>query len=198
MRIRNVVVSAKLDRELNLEAVATSFMENTEHHSTASQILVHKLKRPRSLLFKFKDTITLLYRNGKIICVRANSMKKAKKSVLKVAELLRRKGITVKNPKIKIENIVASADLGSQIDLEGLYKKAGVTASTLIYEPEQFSAAIFRMEDPRVVFLIFPNGKTVCVGAKKIEEARKAFKKLKRLLKENNACTTVGFNGSNI
>lgn len=40
----------------------------------------------------------------------------------------------------------------------------------LVYEPEQFPAAMYRMESPRVVFLMFSTGKIVCVGAKKEED----------------------------
>ena len=70
------------------------------------------------------------------------------------------------------------------VDLEGLCERAGVSASRLIYEPEQFPQLIFRMDSPRVVFLIFSNGKIVCLGAKSTEEAHEAFKKIEGWLKQ--------------
>jgi len=90
----------------------------------------------------------------------------------------------VEKPEITVRNVVASADLGRHVDLEGLCERAGVSTSRLIYEPEQFPQLIFRMDSPRAVFLIFSNGKIVCLGAKSTEEVRKAFKKLESWLKQ--------------
>ena len=56
--------------------------------------------------------------------------------------------------------------------------------SACMYEPEQFPSAIYRMESPRVVFLIFSNGKIVCVGAKKEEDTYVAAEKLRQRLEE--------------
>jgi len=53
-----------------------------------------------------------------------------------------------------------------------------------MYEPEQFPGLMYRMESPRVVFLIFSTGKIVCVGAKKEEDIYEAVEKLWRRLEE--------------
>ena len=39
-----------------------------------------------------------------------------------------------------------------------------------MYEPEQFPGLMYRMESPKVVFLIFSTGNIVCVGAKTEDE----------------------------
>jgi len=178
VKVHNVVVSASLGVELNLEAVAEAF-PNVEYQPKAFPGLVFRLEKPK--------TATLLFENGKLICVGAKSEREAQKAVLKVVELLRSRGINAEEPEITVRNVVASADLESRVDLEGLCERAGVTASKLIYEPEQFPAAIYRMENPRVVFIIFPTGKTMCVGAKKTSEVHEAFEKLERWLKEKQA-----------
>ncbi|MCK4320647.1 hypothetical protein KAW11_03435, partial [Candidatus Bathyarchaeota archaeon] len=56
----------------------------------------------------------------------------------------------------------------------------------LMYEPEQFPAAIYRMDNPKVVFLIFSNGKIVCVGAKNEGAVYEATEKLQKKLEEND------------
>ena len=48
------------------------------------------------------------------------------------------------------------------IDLE----KAAYTLGHAMYEPEQFPGLIYRMEEPKVVILLFASGKLVCTGAK--------------------------------
>ena len=102
---------------------------------------------------------------------------------MKVAKELKAAGIIITGkPEVHIVNIVASAGLSAPVDLEELCKRARMGG--LMYEPEQFPAAIYRMESPRVVFLIFSTGKIVCVGAKKEEDVYEAAEKLRRRLEE--------------
>ena len=53
-----------------------------------------------------------------------------------------------------------------------------------MYEPEQFPGLIYRMDEPKVVILIFASGKIVCTGATKEEDVYKAVAKLRENLKE--------------
>jgi len=81
---------------------------------------------------------------------------------------------------LKIQNIVASVALGGLIDLE----KAAFTLGKSMYEPEQFPGLIYRMEEPKVVILLFASGKLVCTGAKKEQDVYDAVEKLHVLLEE--------------
>jgi transcription initiation factor TFIID TATA-box-binding protein len=65
-------------------------------------------------------------------------------------------------PEITIQNIVASGDIGVNIDLE----KAILILENSMYEPEQFPGLIYRMRNPKTVVLIFGSGKIVITGAK--------------------------------
>ena len=87
-----------------------------------------------------------------------------------------------KKPVVNIQNIVASAALGGEIDLESLVYKL----DRIMYEPEQFPGAVYRMADPQVVFLVFSAGKLVCVGAKKEEQVYAAVDKIQKLLEEKS------------
>ena len=100
---------------------------------------------------------------------------------MKVLRELRKAGIIVASrPEITIQNIVASVELGGvTIDLEeAVYKLRAM------YEPDQFPGAIYRMKDPKVVFLIFSTGKLVCVGAKREEDVYRAVENLVAILEE--------------
>lgn len=50
------------------------------------------------------------------------------------------------------------------------------------YEPEIFPGLIFRMEEPKVVFLIFASGKIVLTGAKERKQIYDAYQKILPLL----------------
>jgi transcription initiation factor TFIID TATA-box-binding protein len=51
-----------------------------------------------------------------------------------------------------------------------------------MYEPEQFPGLIYRMDEPKVVILLFASGKLVCTGAKKEEDVYEAVTKLHETL----------------
>ena len=53
------------------------------------------------------------------------------------------------------------------------------------YDPELFPGLIFRMNDPKVVLLIFASGKIVLTGAKKREQIYFAYQKILPLLRKH-------------
>lgn len=121
-----------------------------------------------------------------MVCTGAKSEGEARRAILKVVRELRAAGIiTQGKPLIEIQNIVASGSIGTSVDLEDLCQRLRV-GGNIMYEPEQFPGAIYRMKCPSVVFLIFSAGKIVCVGAKKEEEVYEAVENLRRKLEEMN------------
>jgi transcription initiation factor TFIID TATA-box-binding protein len=133
--------------------------------------LVFRLKRPK--------TATLIFNSGKMVCTGAKSEKESKRAVMKVVRELKKSGIIIiGKPELKIQNIVASANLAGLIDLE----RSAYTLGRTMYEPEQFPGLIYRMDVPKVVILLFASGKLVCTGAKKEEDVYEAVTKLHETL----------------
>ena len=56
-----------------------------------------------------------------------------------------------------------------------------------MYEPEQFPGLIHKMDEPKVVLLIFSSGKMVITGAKREEEVYEAVKRIYEKLKSIRA-----------
>ena len=81
---------------------------------------------------------------------------------------------------VKIENVVAFASLGKDIPLTTLVD----SIENAEYEPEQFPGLVYRTTDPRAAALIFSSGKIVCTGAKSIEMAHIAMKKVVDKIRE--------------
>jgi len=116
-----------------------------------------------------------------MVCTGAKSPSQVYKTVKAIVRLLKRRNIIVtKEPEIKIQNIVASGNLGAEVNLE----KAAYLLENAMYEPEQFPGLIYRMDDPKVVLLIFSSGKLVCTGAKREEDVKDAIRKIYERLKE--------------
>ncbi len=170
--IENVVASATLNQKVDLNAVVKGY-PGVEYRPEQFPGLVFRLKRPK--------TATLIFSSGKMVCTGAKSEKEARRAVMKVIKELKRGGIIIiSKPELKIQNIVASAILGGLIDLE----KAAFTLGKTMYEPEQFPGLIYRMDEPKVVILLFASGKLVCTGAKKEQDVFDAVAKLHVILEE--------------
>lgn len=170
--IQNIVASVSLNQKINLQEIVEKFPQ-TEYNPNVFPGLVFRLKKPK--------TATLIFGTGKMVCTGAKSEKESRSAVRKVVRELRGRGIKIiEKPVVNIQNIVASVELGGEIDLEPLVYKL----SKVMYEPEQFPGAVYRMDNPKVVFLVFSAGKLVCVGAKKEEQVYEAVDKIQRLLEE--------------
>ncbi|HDJ97271.1 MAG TPA: TATA box-binding protein, partial [Thermofilum sp.] len=123
----------------------------------------------------------LIFSSGKLVCTGAKSESDVYKAVKNIIKLLKNHGIEIKSePIIEIQNIVASAKLRAQVDLE----MAAFELEGAMYEPEQFPGLIYRMKEPKVVLLIFSSGNIVCTGARKESQVKEAVDKIYEILKE--------------
>ena len=82
--------------------------------------------------------------------------------------------------EMKVQNIVASANLEKTLNLEAV----ALDLENTEYEPEQFPGLVYRLGEPKVVLLLFGSGKVVCTGAKTIADAQLGVEKTKERLAE--------------
>jgi transcription initiation factor TFIID TATA-box-binding protein len=177
INIENVVATATLHQNFELDSIVR-VVPGVQYRPEEFPGLVYRLREPK--------TATLIFGSGKMVCTGARSELQARKAVTKVVDELKRNGIVILNkPEIQIQNIVASVGLGGHIDLE----KTTYSLKRTMYEPEQFPGVIYRMDDPKVVFLVFANGKLVCTGAKKEGEVHRAVTKLQQTFEEKTLIT---------
>jgi transcription initiation factor TFIID TATA-box-binding protein len=177
INIENVVATGTVHQNIDLHAIVRIF-PGVEYRPEQFPGLVYHLRKPKAT--------TLIFTSGKMVCTGAKSERQSRKAVMKVVDELKRSGIVIlSKPEIQIQNIVASVGLGGHIDLE----KVTYSLKRTMYEPEQFPGLIYRMDDPRVVILIFASGKLVCTGAKKETEVHRAVTKLQATLEEKSLIT---------
>lgn len=169
INIQNVVASTSIGDDLDLNAISAAF-ENCEYEPQQFPGLVFRVKDPK--------TAALIFRSGKVVCTGAKSLAAVDQAVGIVIGALRAKGIqgVQGKPQITIQNIVATADLGSDLNLNAV--AVGLGLENVEYEPEQFPGLVYRLRDPKVVVLIFGSGKMVCTGAKRTQDAENAVDKI--------------------
>jgi transcription initiation factor TFIID TATA-box-binding protein len=76
--------------------------------------------------------------------------------------------------KLRIENIVATTNLGREFDLQSISK----ALKGAQYNTERFPGLVYRILSPKTAMLLFRSGKVVCTGAKNLEEIRNAIDQL--------------------
>jgi len=174
INIQNVVATGTMNQKIDLNAVVKGY-PSVEYRPEQFPGLVFRLKRPK--------TATLIFSSGKMVCTGAKSGKESRRAIMKVVKELKKGGVIIlSKPDFKVVNIVASASLGGKVDLE----KTVVTLRKTIYEPEQFPGLIYRMDEPKVVILIFASGSLVVTGAKVEQDVYDAVHKLHESLEEQN------------
>ena len=168
MKVQNIVASTAFAEKLDLDLIAQS-LEDAEYEPEQFPGLVYRLSDPK--------TATLLFRSGAANCTGAKNVEDVRKTVDIIADKLKKLGIEVYTDlKIIIQNIVATGDLGGEVNLTETAQGLGL--ENVEYEPEQFPGLVYRIKEPGVAMLLFSSGKIVCAGARSTEDASIAVEKL--------------------
>ncbi|MFQ5919727.1 MAG: TATA-box-binding protein [Thermoplasmata archaeon] len=131
--------------------------------------LIYRLKEPK--------TATLLFRSGKVVCTGAKSLDDVGTAIRTVAKQIQDSGLDINtDPDIEVQNIVASSDLEQEINLNAIAISLGL--ERVEYEPEQFPGLVYRLEEPKVVVLLFGSGKLVCTGARQPSDVARAVERI--------------------
>jgi transcription initiation factor TFIID TATA-box-binding protein len=87
-----------------------------------------------------------------------------------------------------IQNIVATAYLGKDLDLNSIHKRLRFVE----YNPKKFSALIVKLREPRASASIFSNGKVVVSGTKSVDDALIAARRFARMVQKLDPEVTFG------
>lgn len=172
IKIQNMVLTATLGVDLQLDKIVAK-LENIEYEPEQFPGVVMRVANPKSAV--------LIFSSGKLVCTGTKALKDAKLVVKKVVNKMRKIGVKVPpNYKIHLENIVASAGLGRELNLDEI----AFTLENTEYEPAQFPGLVYRMSNPKSTFLLFGSGRVICTGGRSISDVKKAVAKLDKNLKK--------------
>ncbi|KXA90753.1 hypothetical protein AKJ57_03900 [candidate division MSBL1 archaeon SCGC-AAA259A05] len=171
--IENIVLSVTYeDTEFDLERLA-DILEAARYDPEVFPGIAYKSVDPTASF--------LIFASGKMNCVGARSLDDAENAIEKLTEELRKSRVEIeKEPEVKVQNMVASFDFEREFDLERIARNFRNTE----YEPEVFPGLVFRLDEPKVVILLFVSGKGVCAGAKREEDVRKAGTRLTEIIEQ--------------
>jgi len=171
LKIQNIVASTSLAHDIPLIKLAET-LPNTEYNPEQFPGLVMRIKDPK--------TSALIFSSGKVVCTGAKSIPRLRESIKQIIKNIAKIGIKIKiKPRISVQNMVASGDIGMDLNLNKLTMKLDNTE----YEPEQFPGLVYKLAGTRATFLLFSNGKIVCTGTRSEVRLKEAVDKLVKVLK---------------
>ncbi|TFF97639.1 MAG: TATA-box-binding protein [Promethearchaeota archaeon] len=172
-KIENVVatVVVSIKEKIDLTIIARKHVD-VEYNPERFPGLVMRIEEPRATI--------LIFSTGKMVVTGMRRASEAEAVVDKAIKKIKKAGVEVGEPEITIQNIVASGDLHTHVDLN----MGAIVMESAMYEPEVFPGLIYRMKEPKTVFLIFSTGKIVCTGTKDKEDVHNAVIKLNKEVRE--------------
>lgn len=171
--IENVVATATLNQNLDLNEIKKNF-PLINYNPREFPGAVFKINSPK--------TTTLIFRTGNLVCTGAKSEKHTFLGINNVIEKLRSKIQIKNNPKISIQNIVTTANLGGTI----LIENAAQILPRSMCEPDQFLGLIHRTLNPKSVLLLFASGKLICTEGKSSSQAFQVISQIHSTLEEKD------------
>jgi transcription initiation factor TFIID TATA-box-binding protein len=165
-KLENIVSTVNLDCQLDPHKIALH-AKNAEYNPKRFAAVIMRIREPK--------TTALIFRSGKMVCTGAKTERESEAAARKYAKTIKKLGFEVKFKEFTIQNIVASCSVDYRLDLE---KLRTIHEKFCTYDPEIFPGLIYRMEQPKIVLLLFCSGKVVLTGAKKREQLILAFSKI--------------------
>ncbi len=174
IKIENVVANARLAESLDLEYIESK-LEDATFTKKKFPGLVYRTKDPKAAF--------LIFRSGKVVCTGSKTKEGVRTVMDMLAAALMDIGMKVdEHPEFKVQNIVASANLGRELNLGSIV--VGLKLEGMEYEPEVFPGLVYRIKDPKSAILIFSSGRLVITGGKTMEDCEKSVTVLLNKLTE--------------
>lgn len=156
IKIENIVASTKLSDFFDLNLIVKKF-PFSDYNKKKFPGLVYRVSNPKAAF--------LIFTSGKVVCTGSKNVDDVNYVIKELSRSLLDIDVhTFDNPEISIQNIVASSDLHTILNLNAI--AVGLGLENIEYEPEIFPGLVYRVEKPKVVILIFSSGKLVVTGGK--------------------------------
>ena len=175
LKIENVIAASHLGKKVELIQLATE-MPNARYSGSGDPSVIVEVDAGGK-----KRAAGVLFGNGKVLVTGIGSLDEGRQ----VMESLK-KMVKMVDPKvnmkraIKLENVVAKANLGRVFDLQAV--ALAIPGSE--YEPTKFKGLVIRMNNPQSSFILFQSGVLIVTDVISEGKAKKALKELEKFLTE--------------
>ena len=135
INVENVVASTKLAEDFDLIKIEAE-LEGAEYDKKKFPGLVYRVKAPKAAF--------LIFTSGKVVCTGAKNVEDVRTVITNMAKTLKSIGFEKIDlePEIHVQNVVASADLKTDLNLNAV--ALGLGLENIEYEPEQFPGLVYQ------------------------------------------------------
>jgi transcription initiation factor TFIID TATA-box-binding protein len=165
LKIENIVASGVIADSIDLQDVSQK-IKNCELNTKRFPGAVYRIEKPK--------IASLIFSSGKVVLTGIRNKDDLHSGLNIIIQSLKEAGVnTHDEPQVAITNIVCSYDIGKYINLN----KVVITLNleNIEYEPEQFPGLVYRIEDPKIVALLFSSGKIILTGGKNMEDIKRGL-----------------------
>ncbi len=172
--IENIVASTRLAEDFDLQKLMETGLEGAVYDKAKFPGLVYRIENPKAAF--------LIFASGKVVCTGTKNVENSRIALFNLANELNSIGYKEIDlePEIHVQNVVASANLRTNLNLNAVLSAFGV--ENVEYEPEVFPGLVCKLEVPRVVVLVFRTGKLVITGGKCPEDCEEGLRVIKTQL----------------
>jgi len=172
LHVENIVASGTIAESIDLVRFSES----------AGNCDLNKKRFPGAV-FRIADPkiACLVFSSGKIVLTGIRDLAALDTGIARVTAALRKAGMEpLDKPRVAVTNMVCSYNLNRYINLNKL--SVTLNLENIEYEPEQFPGLVYRVQDPKIVVLIFSSGKIILTGGRTIGEIRRGLDVLEERL----------------
>ena len=165
LKIENIVASGTVADSIDLELISSK-IENCELNTKRFPGAVYRIESPKMA--------SLIFSSGKVVLTGIRENTALDEGLTQIIDKMRDAGVECyEKPEVAVTNIVCSYDIGNYINLN----KVVVTLNleNIEYEPEQFPGLVYRIQDPKIVALLFSSGKIILTGGKNMDDIRRGL-----------------------
>ena len=172
IKIENIIASAQISELFDIKLLSEKIADSGYNPSEFDGL---------SIKYNNEKIAMIVLGTGKVVCTGAKEITDAIDKIKKVTSQIKKIGFKIKKDyKVKIENIIVSADLKKELDLASLATR--LILQDVDYQPEVFPGLIYKMDDLHTILIIFNSGKIVCTDTKSIDDATNSIKKMEEKL----------------
>lgn len=170
LKIENIVASGVIADSIDLETISKK-IKNCELNTKRFPGAVYRIENPK--------IASLIFSSGKVVLTGIRDKEDLKEGLKIIIRSLKEAGVaTLDEPKVTITNIVCSYDIGKYINLNRVV--ITLNLENIEYEPEQFPGLVYRIEDPKIVALLFSSGKIILTGGKNMDDIKRGLEFLEQ------------------
>jgi len=163
LQIENIVASGSIADTIDLEMISDR-LKSCKLNKSKFPGAVYHIEKPKSA--------ALIFASGRIVITGNRNLNDVGICLQTILNNFKEAGIICLDmPQVKVTNIVCSYNFGKAINLNKIMISL-LDHECIEYEPEVFPGLVFRISDPKVVFLLFSSGKIIITGGKNMDDIK--------------------------